>query len=280
MDGLDLRLGNGDDKVNWVRDFTAAHQPNPLRNLEDAPAQMRQELVDVFFGIAEQSAGAVPEDRLHRTISQSLGVAPAGNPYGGYRYAIGRDIARQDLQWPRVYDLLGRLWPVYEAAGLQQLYRESINRVLAAYGAAWELSEEGRIQRVMPIAAQAQIQAAIIELTAPNFAPALALMKAARDAYDDRPRRDRDAAANAFDALESVAKIIYELPTATFSQVVDEVQRNAGMNEHVIATLRALNTLRNRTFGHGMAVPFRLTPAEVDFVYLMCIGAILSFVRH
>lgn len=130
---------------------------------------MRQELVDVFFGIAEQSGGALAEERLHRTISQSLGVAPAGNPYGGYRYAIGRDIACQDLQWPRVYDVLARLWPLYDTAGLTQLYRESTNRVLAPYGTAWELSEEGRIQRVMPIAAQAQIQAAVTELTAPKF---------------------------------------------------------------------------------------------------------------
>jgi hypothetical protein len=169
---------------------------------------------------------------------------------------------------------------LYEAAGLQQVYREAINRVLAAYGAAWELSADGRIQRVMPVAVQAQLQAVLNELAAPNFAPALALMNAARDAYDDRPRRDRDAAANAFDALESTAKLIYQLPNATFSQVLDEVQRNARMNELVIAILRALNTLRNRNFGHGMAVPFTLTAAEVEFVYLTCIGAILLFVRH
>jgi len=266
--------------LNWVRDFTAGQQPNPLRNLEDAPPQMRQELVDVFFGIAEQSGGAVPEERLHRTISQSLGVAPAGNPYGGYRYAIGRDIARQDVQWPRVYDLLARLWPLYAVVGLQQQYQEAVNRVLAGHGAAWELNEDARVQRVMPIAAQAQIQAALIELAAPNFAPSLALMNAARDAYDDRPRRDRDAATNAFDALESAGKIIYALPNATFSQVLDEVQRNARMNEQVIVTLRALNTLRNRNFGHGMAAPFGLSPAEVDFVYLTSIGAIVLFVRH
>ncbi len=266
--------------MNWVRDFTAGHQPNQVRNVEDAPPQMRQELVDVFFGIAEQSGGALPEERLHRTISQSLGFAPAGNPYGGYRYAVGRDVGRQDVQWPRVYDLLARLWPVYEAVGLHEVYREGVNRVLAGYGAAWELSEIGRIQRVMPIAAQAQIQAAIIELAAPNFAPGLALLNTARDAYDARPRRDRDACANAFDALESVGKIVYQLPAATFSQVVDEVQRTGRMNEQVVATLRALNTVRNRNFGHGMAVPFTLTPAEVDFVYLTCIGAILLFVRH
>ena len=266
--------------MNWVRDFTQANQPNPLRNVEDAPPQMRQELVDVFFGIAEQSGGAMSDERLHRTISQSLGLAPAGNPYGGYRYAIGRDIGRQEVQWPRVYDLLTRLWPIYQGVGLHQVYREAVNRVLAAHGAAWELTDDGRIQRVVPEAAQAQIQGAIAELAAPDFAPALALVNAARDAYDDRPRRDRDAVANVFDGLESIAKIIYALPNATFSQVLDEVQRRGRMNEQVIATLRALNTLRNRNFGHGMAVPFTLTAAEVDFVYMTCFGAILLFVRH
>lgn len=68
-------------------------------------------------------------------------------------------------------------------------------------------------------------------------------MNSARDAYDDRPRRDRDACANAFDALESTGKIMYGLPNATFSQVLDEVQRTQRMNEKSIAILRALNTL-------------------------------------
>lgn len=266
--------------MNWVRDFTTENQPHPLRDVEDAPPQMRQELVDAIFGIAEQSGGAVLEERLHRIISQCLGMAPAGNPYGGYRYAIGRDIARQEVRWPRVYDVMGRLWPVYEAAGLQQLFRDSVNRILAAYGTVWELNELGRIQRVMPIDAQAQIQTAIAELAVPHFAPALALMNAARDAFDDRPRRDRDAVANAFDALESVAKIVYRLPNATFSQVLDEVQRNARMNEQIIAVFRSVNTLRNRNFGHGMAAPFALGRAEVDFAYLASIGGILLFVRH
>jgi hypothetical protein len=175
---------------------------------------------------------------------------------------------------------LTRLWPIHQGVGLHQVYREAVNRVLAAHGAAWELSEDGRIRRVMPAAAQAQIQAAIAELGAPNFAPALALVNAARDAYDDRPRRDRDGVANVFDALESTAKIIYNLPNATFSQVLDEVQRRGSMNEQVIANLRALNTLRNRNFGHGMAVPFTLAAAEVDFVFLTCFGAILLFTRH
>jgi hypothetical protein len=82
------------------------------------------------------------------------------------------------------------------------------------------------------------------------------------------------------DASKLLQVFIYMLPNATFSQVLDEVQRRARMNEHVIATLRALNTLRNRSFGHGMAVPFTLTAAEVDFVYMTCFGAILLFVKH
>jgi len=55
------------------------------RTLEDAPREMRQELIDVFFGLVEQNVGVgLSDDRIFRVISQSLGIAPAGNPYGGY----------------------------------------------------------------------------------------------------------------------------------------------------------------------------------------------------
>ena len=49
-----------------------------------------------------------------------------------------------------------------------------------------------------------------------RFAPALQLFNAARDAYDDRPRRDRDACSKMFDAMESVAKEKYQMPNSTY----------------------------------------------------------------
>jgi hypothetical protein len=238
---------------------------------------MRQELVDVFFSIAEQNPRTIEEFQLHRVICQSLGARAAGNPYGGYRYAAGRDISGVD--WPRVYDLIVRLWPEFYRMGLGEIYRGEVNRVLAAYGVAWDLGTDGRLHRVLPAAVQVQTNAAFTELSAPRYAPALALFNAARDAYDDRPRRDRDACSNIFDAMESVAKEKYQLPNATFGQVLAQIRQRQSLNEQVLAVLDAVNTLRNRNFGHGMTVPFSLAPAEVDFTYLTCVGAILLFTQ-
>jgi hypothetical protein len=117
------------------------------------------------------------------------------------------------------------------------------------------------------------------ELSAPRFAPALALFDAARDAYDDRPRRDRDACSNVFDALESVAKEMHRMPSATFGQVVAHIEQTGAHNAQVAAMLRTINALRNNHFGHGMTTPFDLTGPQVDFTYLTCIAAILLFAR-
>jgi len=101
----------------------------------------------------------------------SLGVGAAGQPYGGHRYAAGRDIGR--VNWPRVYDLISRLWPIYGQAQLAEAYREGVNRILAAHGVAWDLGEDGRLRRALPVPAQAQINAVFVELSDPRFAPAL-----------------------------------------------------------------------------------------------------------
>ncbi len=264
--------------MNWVRNFTAheGHNP-PARNVEDAPAPMRQEFIDLVFGISEQNPQAIAERRLHRIIGQSLGVGAAGEPYGGFRYAAGRDLGRAD--WNRVYDLISRLWPEFNAAGLAEQYREGVNRILAAHGSAWDLSDQGRMERVLPGAAQVMIAGAFAELSEPSLAPALQLFNAARDAYDDRPRRDRDACSNIFDAMESVAKIKYQRPNDTFGQVKNHIEANHLLRAEIIAMLTALNQLRNGNFGHGMVVQFNLTAAETDFAYLTCISTILLLTK-
>ena len=121
--------------------------------------------------------------------------------------------------------------------------------------------------------------AALTELATAAFQPALTLLEAARDAYDARPRRDRDACSNAFDAMEAVAKVKNGMPTATFGAVVAQVERAGTFHPDVIASLRAINTLRNHHFGHGMTAPFGLRPHEVDFVYLSCVAGMLLFGR-
>jgi len=267
--------------MGGIRNFTGPEGHFPaVRDIDnDAPQQMRQELIDHVFGLAEREPDVITADRLYRVIGQSLGVGVSGNPYAGYRYASGRDI--RGVDWPRVYDLICRLWPEFGrvVVGFQEIYREGVNRILAAYGIAWDLGADGRLHRVLPAAAQAQIEAAITELSDPAYAPALPLFNAARDAYDDRPRRDRDGCSNVFDAMESVAKIKYNRPDDTFGQVKNHVQQNNLLRQEIIDIFTAMNRVRNGHFGHGMAVQFALTPAEVDFVYLTCIGSILLLRR-
>lgn len=74
---------------------------------DDAPEGLRQEFIDLAFHVFERIRG-YDEARLHRVITQSLGFAASGQPYGGIRYAAGHDINRAD--WTRVYDLICRLW--------------------------------------------------------------------------------------------------------------------------------------------------------------------------
>jgi hypothetical protein len=117
-------------------------------------------------------------------------------------------------------------------------------------------------------------------LNAPQYAPAaLPLFNAARDAYDDHPRRNRDACSNIFDAPESVAKIKYNRPNETFGQVKNHIEQNRLLRPEVIEMFSGLNNLRNHNFGHGMAAQFGLTAAEVDFTYLTCIAAILLLTK-
>ncbi len=267
--------------MNWIRDFSMQHgQVPPARDVEDATESMRHELVDAIYLAAGQSQGTIDADRdLYFVIVQSLGYEAAGRPHAGRRQRIGRDISRQQTHWARVYDLIVRLWPEFHSVGFHEIYRGEVNRVLAAHGVAWDLGGDGRLHRVLPAAAQAQVSAALTELSDARYAPALTLFNAARDAYDDRPQRDRDACANIFDAMESVAKIKYNRPNDTFGQVKNYIEQNNFLRPEVINVLTALNQLRNQNFGHGMAVQFNLSGAEVDFVYLTCISAILLLTR-
>jgi hypothetical protein len=97
-------------------------------------------------------------------------------------------------------------------------------------------------------------------------------------AFNDRPRRDRDACANAYDALESAAKIRHNMPAATFGQVLDAVRQNGALSESVVRLLRAIEVFGHNTFRHGM-VDRLLSATEVDFVFTNCAGAILVFAR-
>lgn len=244
-----------------IRDFNNRERPAVPRNVEDAPQQMRQELIDLFFNLIEHlpQPNPLPGDQLHQVVGQSLGVRTSANPYGGFRYANGRDIAR--VEWPRVYDLISRLWVEYDRIGLSGEYYRDVNRVLAGYGSAWELQVDGRLNRVLPLGAQQQVEAAFAELQDAQYAAARVLLTSASEAYSARPRRDRDACANAFDALESVAKTKHAMPHDTFGAVLNNIRAIPAFNPEIMRVLESINTLRNRNFGHGMVAPLNLTSA-------------------
>lgn len=144
-------------------------------------------------------------------------------------------------------------------------------------GVAWDLGEDGLVHRVLPMEAADLVGAAFAELSQAQYAPALALFNTARDAYDARPRRDRDACANIFDTMESVARVKYSRPTETFGRIKNHLEQTSLFRPELIAIFTALNRVRNQFFGHG--APFPLSAAEVDFTYLVCIGVILLFTR-
>ena len=194
--------------MNWLRDFSQVHAPAVERNVDnDAPRAMRDELVGFFFSLAEESNGQVQPRAIYETTGLMLGAGLTANPFGGYPTRVSKDIG--NAEWPRVYDWISRLQRDFERAGLGPQFRNGVNVVLAAHAVIWELDDDGRWQRVLPEPLREQVQVAIAALGQEQLAPARELFTTASEAFNARPRRDRDACSNAFDAIESVAKITY-----------------------------------------------------------------------
>jgi len=263
--------------MTYLHAFTALELAPVTRTVDnDAPAPMRNELVDAIFQPIEQNA---PTQAMHfyRVILQSLGRQVAGDPYGGPRYACGRDLT--NAEWPRVYDVLTRLWPEVQKLGLQEPYRLNVNRILEQHQIVWSMDEMGFLRRVMPAPVAAQVEEVFRELQTVWYAPALAHLVLARNAYDARPRNDFQVCASAVDALESVAKTRLQMPTATLGAALTECKRKAFIAPMIVASLEQLWALANNNFRHGMTVPFSLRGPEVDFVYTTSLAGMLLFSR-
>lgn len=262
-----------------VRGFTSQLEDSAGRSIDsDAPAGLRQELIDLIWHIGSFTPARVdPDENLYFVIEQSLGFQATGNPMSGRRQRAGRDVAA--AEWPRVYDLIVRLWHEFERVSLHEHYRTGVNSILAGYHVVWDLGEDGQLHRALPPAAQVQIEAAFRELSQPRFAAALPLFREAMNAYDDRPQRGREACASIFDALESVAKEVFRMPTATFGNVLAEARKQQSMANETISALQKLYDMANAHFRHGMTTPFPLKPAEVDFVLGSSIAGTLLFIR-
>jgi len=252
----------------------------PRRNIEDAPQELRVEFVDVAFTMAEKleamNREPTPFD-LYQIICQTLGVAkPAVQPYGGLRLRTQQILIA--APWPRFFDVVLRL---IDAFGLSYFstYRERVNKLFAAQGIAWDVTDDKKLERVLPVPIATEVGAAIDELRAPEFKAALELFNAAKDAFDARPRRERDAAANAFDAMEATAKIKFGMPKATLGDVLNEVKKRNFMTDEVQQTLRRVEVLRHNHLGHGGTESFSLSPDEVDFVYVTCAAGARLFAR-
>jgi hypothetical protein len=132
---------------------------------------------------------------------------------------------------------------------------------------------------VLPPAVQDEVENAFRELSQQRFAAALPSFRDAMAAYNDRPRREQETCSNIFDALESVAKAVFEMPNATFADVVKKMRQRKEASDQTLNVLEKMWVMANEHYRHGMTKPFTLKPAEVDFVLVSCIGAILLFVR-
>ena len=261
--------------VSHIRGFTTAEDLVPRgRTVADgAPAELRLEFVDLVFSLIEHNHLDAPT--IHQAATQSLGKQAAAKPYGGRRHVLGRAIT--EVEWPRVYDLMMRLWPDFSATDCADDYVTGVRRILASYGIAWDMDDEGQLHRVMHPVAQARVDGALEILSEDRFTDAQRLFNDARLAYDDRPRRDRDACTNGFAAMEAVAKIVHELPTATFDTVLKRIRKTSDLNGEVVDVLDSVNTLRHRNFGHGG--PFGLRPEDVEFTYTLCAAGIVLLAR-
>ena len=263
------------------RGFTSSDEfSKKNRTIEDAPAGLRHEFVDILFHVCEHNEYSPKEPDIFKILCQTSGESAAEYPDGGWRAGASRVV--DEIEWPRFYDLILRFFTELErkqSYGLEE-YVEGVNRVLAAHGIAWELTADGRLQRVLPATAKEQVIAAMEELSSDRFAAASKLLASACDAYNDRPRRDRDACANAFDAMESTAKERFSMPTATFGAVMKKVREEDALHPSVCEFLKRIEVLRHNDFGHGPTTGAReLSKPEVDFTYLSCVAGIVLFAR-
>jgi hypothetical protein len=184
-------------------------------------------------------------------------------------------------EWWKLYNMLEKIYEVPNGDyRKQQAFVEQLNDVLSEESIGWKMDRGGRLQRLLPEAIQVEAERVFGELQIPRFAPAWTHMQVARAAYNFRPRRDQEVCSSVFDALESVAKEVFSMPTATFGDVIKAARTRDIFAPETLSVLEKLYALANNHFRHGMTVPFKLGAPEVEFVYVSCMAGILLFIRH
>ncbi len=260
----------------------ARDQGSPLaRVVQGAPDAMRMQLVAAIYRAAEEPVfdgrRINVATELYPKISLLLGVRPVAVMHDAYAQRIGRDL--EGVPWPMVFEVVLALWEDFRRHGRAEAYRAAINGVFALHGIAWDLDANGRLQRVLPGAAEPQVTAMFAELSRPEFHAARDLANAAQRHFNARPREPRDAVSNMFDAMESAAKVRLGGNLQTFGDVCNALRAGKRLSDGMVLALEGLNTTRNRNFGHGNVGAFTMSDAEVDFVYLACVAGTLLFAR-
>jgi hypothetical protein len=216
-----------------------------------------RQLVARVFCKHDLLVGTMPDATLWKTVQRHL----------------------DECAWPEIYNLIEAMYSELKLSGLSQaiLFEKQVNQVFAEESIGWKLDEDGLLQRTLPAAVHVQMEQIFAEMEAPRFAAALVHLRSAYEAYNARPRSDLDVCSKIFDALESVAKEVFSLPSGTFGDVLKKAKTT--FSHETISTLEKLYALANNHFRHGRTTPFALSMAETDFVYVTCLAGMMLFVR-
>lgn len=244
--------------------------------LEDAPDRLRFFVLDFLRNSIAASDALIIVARVFCLPKMLLNP-----PLGVHAWLrIGEEI--DTAEWWSVFNLLEEIYrtlSTHPAISSGSFVRQ-LNSVFSEESIGWMMEADGQLQRLLPAPLQIQSEAVFRELQAPRWVVALGHVVASHSAYNKRPRRDREVCSEIFDALESVGKEVFDLPTGTFGDVIKQARLKEIFAKETLAILEKTYALANNHFRHGMTEPFTLTPAEVDFVYVSTMGGVLLLVRH
>jgi hypothetical protein len=108
----------------------SGEMPVPQRQVDnEAPHQMRTELLDAAFGLADETGNGPSERTLYDAVTGSLGIIAAVNPYGGLRRRASEHLSLNQADWPRVFDIILRLVPEFARRGRLAEYRQAVKSI-------------------------------------------------------------------------------------------------------------------------------------------------------
>lgn len=261
--------------MRGIREFSKGFGNPKDRSIGDrVPGGFLNEFIDLVF------VTGIEDVHAYRVMLASSGMRGPGKPYAGNYHGLQRDLA--DLEWTRVLDLIPRMYREVEKldagryTGEPELpgYVEGVNRLLAGYNLAWDLTTDGTLVRaVSPHAREAQ-DSALDAISDERFEGARQPFIDGLEALNGRPMRPRDACIGLFHAAESVANTAAGTLKRTYGDAIDLLLRDKKIDRFVHGQLKALELVRHNHFGHGKTDIFTLSEDEVVFVSHSCFAAI------